>query len=120
MAKMILSAPPSDWAEWISLDFEGTAAWRHEKAHEYPEDARNKKAADLLKKLAATVADIPPALLIRLGRVFEAELETCQFEWSSHLRQVGFHTFPETAEEFVREFLELLRVEKPPGLSVVD
>jgi hypothetical protein len=93
-----------------------TAKWCREKA-QYGDD-RNEKAAELLDKLATTVENIPRRAVIRLSRTFAAYPDIGS-EWSWHLRQVGFHTFPDTAEDFVQEFLDLLRVKPPPALTLV-
>ena len=73
--------------EALRLDFEQTADWRRSKAAEYPEDSRNLEAAALLDKLAASVETVAPAHSEQHSKMF---------------RQIGFHSWPETAEDFVK------------------
>jgi len=108
---------PAFVREWIKNDLERTQVWRSDKA----DDARNEKAASLLETLLETVPSIQPATIERLDRTFQANPDI-ESEWSLHLRFVGFHSFPNSAEDFVREFLEklLVKVERPALRSVDD
>ena len=83
--------------EALRLDFEQTADWRRSKAAEYPEDSRNLEAAALLDKLAASVETVAPALL---GAPWDDYMDSEQH--SEMFRQIGFHSWPETAEDFVK------------------
>ena len=89
--------------ELLKHDFESTAEWRQRKADEHPNDARNRDAAVLLGKLAATVDEIDPAILETYGELFEDA-------WDSEphaelLRQIGFSSWPSTATEFVQGYI---------------
>jgi hypothetical protein len=111
---------PDHVREWIKNDLEATARWRFDKAAEYPNDARNEKVAALLETLAATVPGIQAATLERLDRTFSATPDI-EAEWNVYLRCVGFASFPDSAEDLVREFLEGLRDKVGrPALRSVD
>jgi hypothetical protein len=84
--------------------FESQAAWRREKAAQYPEDKRNQEAAEILDRLAATVADIPPDVLEAYYELFDDVRDT-EVE-QEMLKQVGFSSAPRNAEQFVRDFIE--------------
>src|SRR6476659_30174 len=86
--------------EALRLDFEQTADWRRSKAAEYPEDSRNLEAAALLDKLAASVETVAPALLDAYGSLRDDYMDSEQH--SEMFRQIGFDSWPETAEDFVR------------------
>ena len=86
--------------EALRLDFEQTADWRRSKAAEYPEDSRNLEAAALLDKLAASVETVAPALLDAYGSLRDDYMDSEQH--SEMFRQIGFHSRPETAEDFVK------------------
>ena len=86
--------------EALRLDFEQTADWRRSKAAEYPEDSRNLEAAALLDKLAASVETVAPDLLDAYGSLRDDYMDSEQH--SEMFRQIGFHTWPETAEDFVK------------------
>jgi len=85
--------------EALRLDFEQTADWRRSKAAEYPEDSRNLEAAALLDKLAASVETVAPDLLDAYGSLRDDYMDS--EEHSEMFRQIGFHSWPETAEDFV-------------------
>ena len=86
--------------EALRLDFEQTADWRRSKAAEYPKDSRNLEAAALLDKLAASVETVAPALLDAYGSLRDDYMDSEQH--SEMFRQIGFHSWPETAEDFVK------------------
>ena len=86
--------------EALRLDFEQTADWRRSKAAEYPEDSRNLEAAALLDKLAASVETVAPDLLDAYGSLRDDYMDSEQH--SEMFRQIGFHSWPETAEDFVK------------------
>ena len=86
--------------EALRLDFEQTADWRRSKAAEYPEDSRNLEAAALLDKLAASVETVAPNLLAAYGSLRDDYMDSEQH--SEMFRQIGFHSWPETAEDFVK------------------
>jgi hypothetical protein len=84
--------------------FEGQAEWRRGKAEEYPDDLRNQEAARIFDRLAATADLVPPDVIAAYECEFEDGPDS--EEWSEMLRQVGFHTAYDTAEEFVRAFID--------------
>jgi hypothetical protein len=86
--------------EALRLDFEQTADWRRSKAAEDPEDSRNLEAAALLDKLAASVETVAPDFLDAYGSLQDDYMDSERH--SEMLRQIGFHSWPETAEDFVK------------------
>ena len=92
-----------------------TAGWRRRKAEEYPEDDRNERAAEALAKLAAEVRKLAGT---PLGQQF-ADLQEKVYaaEWRGsdrliededrHRSRVGFDSFPDTGEEYVRARMEI-------------
>jgi hypothetical protein len=90
--------------------FEWQADWRREKAVEYPDDVRNLEAARVLDRLAATADAVPPDVVAAYEGLFEDAPDS--EEWSDMLREVGFHGWYDTAEEFVREFIERRREDR--------
>ena len=94
---------------------ESTAEWRRRKAEEYPEDDRNGRAAKALAELAVEVRRLVGT---PLGQEFEALQEKVYTaEWrgsdrlmedeNRHLSRVGFDSFPDTGEEYVRARMEI-------------
>ena len=86
-------------------DFKEQAEWRREKAEQHPADERNLKAAAVFDQLNATVDAIPQDVF----RAFsEPDVDDGLLDverWTEMLRDVGFSSSPETAEEFVRSFI---------------
>ena len=58
------------------------------------------EAAALLDKLAALVETVAPALLDAYGSLRDDYMDSEQH--SEMFRQIGFHSWPETAEDFVK------------------
>ena len=58
------------------------------------------EAAALLDKLAASVETVAPALLDAYGSLRDDYMDSEQH--SEMFRQIGFHSWPETAEDFVK------------------
>jgi len=86
--------------------FKEQAEWRREKAKQYPADERNLKAAAAFDQLAATVDAIPQVVFkvfSELGGVDDGLLDVER--WTEMLRDVGFNSAPETAEDFIRSFI---------------
>jgi len=83
--------------------FEMQAVWRRGKAAEYPQDGRNLEAAEIFDRLAATAGNVPPEVLEAADELFDGA-EDMEI-WQDMLREVGFHSAPANAEEFVREFI---------------
>jgi hypothetical protein len=90
-------------AESLRLDFGETARWRREKGAEHPEDSRNVEAAELLDRLAKTIKDVDPTLLDAYGALWDDVPDSEQH--SEMLRLIGFQSFPQTAEEFVKQYI---------------
>lgn len=101
----------NDNREMLAEEFKGQAHWRRQKAEEYPNDARNMKAAELLEKLAETVTDCPDELIFDYLHFGEDEefdedkLFKFQEVKSERFRFIGFGWHPATAEEVLRSIL---------------
>ena len=91
-------------AESLRLDFGETARWRREKAAAHPEDSRNVEAAELLDGLAKTIKDVDPTLLDAYGALWDDGIQDSE-QHRELLQLIGFHFFPQTAEEFVKEYI---------------
>ena len=86
-------------------DFKEQAEWRRAKAEQYPDDKRHLEAAAIFDRLAATVDAIPQDLFIAFSKL-EVDDGLLDVErWTEVLRDVGFGSSPETAEDFVRSFI---------------
>jgi len=92
--------------EELRVIFEAQADWRRRDAEEY--------AAEIFERLATTAADIPVHLLdaysdvfARAGEISKTALNDAVDYEEQALRDVGFHTHPQTAAEFVEGFLKL-------------
>ena len=70
------------------------------------EDDRNQRAAEIFDTLAATTDAIPQAVLVTYAALDWSDHPEL---WSEHLRAVGFHDFPESASEFLGDFIEDLK-----------
>ena len=93
--------------------FAQQAEWRRRKAEEYPDDQRNLRAAEHLERLVGTVEDVNPELWRRMReveeRLNEQPVEFCDplLNWENDLlREEGFHNFSETAEDFLRCWID--------------
>ena len=103
-----MSTPSNPLAAYFSTlqeIFQEQARWRREQAKEYPDnDVRNQAAANIFDRLAATAEKVPPDVLAAfvelVGDEFR-ELEVLQ----KMLRQVGFVSTYDTAEDFVRALI---------------
>lgn len=87
----------------LAGEFSRQAEWRREKALQYPNDKRNKEAAEIIDRLASTAYFCPPDVVAAAMELFDdypdAEV------WRNMLKDVGFWSFPSTAEEFCRDFI---------------
>ena len=94
-------------------DFESIAAWRADKAADYPDNPGNLRAVEILNRLAATADHVPPDMMSEYAAVFlrwdTSEVCRCHDE---ALRAVGFRTHPADATAFVREFIELVNKDR--------
>jgi hypothetical protein len=87
----------------LAEEFERQAEWRREKAQQYPRDNRSAEAAARFDRLAKSVADCPPAVAEAAWGLFESVPDS--EAWQQMMTEVGFWYFPETAEEFCRDFI---------------
>jgi hypothetical protein len=106
-------------------DFLCRAEWRGAKAEQYPDDGRNKKAVVILGNLAATADAVPAGLMAEYAAVFlRWQTDEVVRLHNEALRAVGFHSEPETATAFVRDFIAMAnadrrRFEAHPSLMTV-
>jgi hypothetical protein len=88
-------------------DFKEQADWRRETAKQHPDDKRHLEAAAIFDRLAATVDTVPQDVFIAYSEpgsdLADGLLDVER--WTEMLRDVGFRSSPETAEEFVRSFI---------------
>jgi hypothetical protein len=101
--------------EHIQSAFENSAEWRREKAHEYPDDHRNLKAAEQLDALANSVVNVSAACATQYAELFSGEsgAHRAVEEEQEMIRSVGFHRSWATAEEFIGDLVERIkRVER--------
>jgi hypothetical protein len=88
-------------------DFKEQADWRRETAKQHPDDKRHLEAAAIFDLLAATVDTVPQDVFIAYSEpgsdLADGLLDVER--WTEMLRDVGFRSSPETAEEFVRSFI---------------
>lgn len=79
------------------------AEWRDRKAIEFPDDDRNAGAAELFRHLAATSKDVPDDVISAAEELYEdaPDIE----RWNEMIRMVGFHSFPESAESLLRDYI---------------
>lgn len=83
--------------------FEQQAEWREGKAREYPDDTRNAFAAKHLRQLAVSAKSVPQSLITAAEELHEDAPDS--EVWNEMLRQEGFHTEHENAEEFLKAFI---------------
>jgi hypothetical protein len=117
------AAAMSDYLnEQIGYEVQGTAAWRREKAAQFPHDERNLRAAEELERLAEQVADLEDSEIEREirethERLIEASKTNHDNEvWTdisdavrAGLRSIGFQIGYAKAEEFLKWYHELLQ-----------
>ncbi|WP_394891014.1 hypothetical protein ACG873_06705 [Mesorhizobium sp. AaZ16] len=89
--------------ESLAEFFNDQADWRDQKAREYPDDERNRAAAEHLRMLAKSASDCTQSVITAAEELSEDAPDT--EVWHEQLKQVGFHYFPTTAEQFVRDFI---------------
>lgn len=87
----------------LAEEFSRQAEWRREKALQYPNDKRNAEAAAIFDRLASS-ANFCPAHIVAATRDLFEDYPASE-EWQSMLKEVGFWSFPATAEEFCRGFI---------------
>ena len=69
-------------------------------APKLPSTQRTVETSALLDKLAASVETVAPDLLNAYGSLRDDYMDSEQH--SEMFRQIGFHSWPETAEDFVK------------------
>lgn len=84
-------------------EFLRQAEWRSQKAIEHPHDARNEEAANLYLRLAESVDRCPQEVIAAAGELFD-DLPDAEV-WLDAMNKIGFHSWPESAEEFCRAFI---------------
>jgi hypothetical protein len=89
----------------LKNEFMKTANWRREQAIDYPDDRWNFEAVVLLERLANTVDEIDPRLLEAYVGLWEGDGLSGAETQSEMLRGVAFTWAPQTASEFVSEFI---------------
>jgi hypothetical protein len=105
--------------EMIGYEVQQTAEWRSQKAEQFPEDARNVVAAEMLGRLAEQItASKDSKLEKQISNLQDAINEadsSFEFAWtevadsvSEELRSIGFHTSYDTAEELLEWYRTLL------------
>jgi hypothetical protein len=86
------------------IDVGGTANWRRLKAEEYPNDDRNVEAADLLGRLANNSPNLDGSEVHRrIETAYFADATPGRFSEvvSEELRNVGFHSWPESGRDLL-------------------
>lgn len=98
----------NDMCNSLREHFVSTAAWRREKADQFPDDARNIEAANILDKLAET----EPKDHDLARQAFEAAHADDGYFFhellGQSLREVGFDSFPKDADDFLRVLMKRL------------
>ena len=117
----------------IGYQVQSTAGWRREKAAQFPDDARNLRAAEELEHLAAQIEKLEGSdTHQRVRDIFDRVLAADDGgDWSdineavsAELRAIGFHTGYETGEQFLEWYCgrleEGLRTLIEAKLSAID
>jgi hypothetical protein len=92
-----------DVRDELKEEFERQAEWRRSKAEEYPDDNRNLEAAAIFDKLAASTKDVNLSVFQSYQELFEGLQDSEKH--SNMIREIGFQRWPETADEFCRNFI---------------
>ena len=99
--------------EQIGYEVQGAAAWRCEKARQFPDDERNLRAAEQLERLAQEIADLdseieryireaPARLINAINANRDYDVWTDIFDSvRTELRSIAFHKDYAKAEEFL-------------------
>lgn len=82
-----------------------SAAWRSRVAQDFPGDARNTVAKELLEKLATDT--LPDDVVIRLDRYSDSEVAR---EATTAAKLVGFRDFPITLSSFAKEVMDRIEI----------
>jgi hypothetical protein len=91
--------------EILADQIESTAEWRERKAVEYPDDERNREAAEILRALAASVRALPdddPVVVAYegLGENEDEIFSLVEME-NEMLKRIGFHDWTDDGREFI-------------------
>ena len=97
----------SEEMDSLALMLESIAEWRREKARDFPEDARNLEAAELLEKLAAECrnTEAEGEHFKAWSAFWETEGYRASEAASSCLKEIGFHSWPSDIEDLCRNFM---------------
>lgn len=102
--------PLHEFQDDFQAAFSNQADWRARKAEEFPDDPRNAAAAELLGKLAAQVESraFDRELLRKYSHIADAQDTSPDVveEEQELIREVGFHFFPDSVDEFLKELIE--------------
>ena len=101
-----------DCIESISKALRRTSAWRRSLIVRWPDDLRNKRAADRLDKLAEDVASLTDAQWVELQPYHGSGWEALAWRDGLNLtaRQVGFHFRAGDLDFFVRALIQNLSI----------
>jgi hypothetical protein len=89
----------------LKEQFEGQADWRRRKAEEFPDDKRNIEATQIFDHLAAMAPKVPADVVAAYRELWDEQDLAGAEEHNEMMRSVGFHYWPETAEQFCRDFI---------------
>jgi hypothetical protein len=106
----------------VGDNVQSTAEWRRRKAEEFPEDARNLKAAENLEQLAAEIEQLEGSEIHQQIRDVQERLNKVGCDGDGHidvwshiieveseeLRSVGFHVSYDTGLQFLEWHRDLL------------
>jgi hypothetical protein len=94
-------------ANVLSFELNNKAEWRDQKAAKHPEDARNAKAAQLLRELADQEADNHLTELFEMLSEGEAiDLEKFNEAVSEELTDIGFQSQPQSVDEVLKSIIQ--------------
>jgi hypothetical protein len=102
------------------VDVEATADWRWRKDEQFPQDQRNRKAAELLDRLAQEIPALNGGPLHLRLETF-ADEEMFSLEISGKLKAVGFRYYPRSGQELLQDIVADLerRYAPRPYLRIV-
>jgi hypothetical protein len=109
----------------LAEELESVSEWRSQKAAQYRDDSRNTEAAELLTKLAEELrrlGDTPE--LTKFRALYEFVIHDCDKDgeneisevcrrWAEYRSRIGFDHFPSSAQEYVRDLVEIVHEAAP-------
>jgi hypothetical protein len=110
----------TDALSYLSEELDGTIYFRDERATQYPDDSRNKAAADLMRRLQRGIEGLYGS---RTEERIDAALKTIQVREfnqdhseaeSAFWRSIGFGYFPESADELANDVAALFEAFAAP------